>query len=138
MADFLRNLLLVAAGGALGSAARYLCLLAGAQLGWSAAWSVAVINLGGSFALGSLVPLVSLVGYAPKLLSPGGSQGVWLFLAVGVLGGYTTFSAFSLNLMETLQRGETLQVLFNIVGSVIGGMLCAFLGFYLTSGLLKV
>src|SRR4028119_2157888 len=86
------NVLLVALGGAIGSAARGLGgAFGGSRFGPEFPWGTFIVNVSGSFFIGVILSLV------------GGGQlpaGARLFLAVGVMGGYTTFSTYS---PETLQ-----------------------------------
>lgn len=106
-------------GGALGAGARH---LAGqAALRWAGAgfpWGTLFVNLAGGFAIGLL---------AGWLARNGGSEASRLFLAVGVLGGFTTFSAFSLETFLMIERGQfglaSLYVAASVVGSV--GLLSA-------------
>lgn len=94
-------ILLVMAGGALGAAARWgvgrvapASALAG---GWP--WSTFAVNLAGGFAMGLLAGWLALRGGSH-------GQALRLFLGVGLLGGFTTFSAFSLELVVMLERGR--------------------------------
>ncbi|MFJ5486868.1 CrcB family protein [Hansschlegelia beijingensis] len=81
--------LLVALGGALGSVARYLVNIASSRVfGMGFPWGTLTVNVVGGFAMGLLAALLALKG---------GSQEMRVFLMTGVLGGFTTFSAFSLD-----------------------------------------
>jgi CrcB protein len=94
--------LFVALGGALGSVARYACSgLAVRWLGVGFPWGTLFVNVTGSFAIGLLAALVSTDG-RPLL---GGDARA--FFMVGILGGFTTFSSFSLETLN-LARGGTL------------------------------
>ena len=117
------NLLLVMLGGALGAGARHLAGMA--QLRWlGPGFPVATlfVNLLGSLLMGLL---------AGWLVLRGGSEQMRLFLAVGILGGFTTFSAFSLELGLMLQRGELASAAAYVLASVLGGLLLLFLGLWL-------
>jgi len=92
----------VALGGALGSVARYACSSAAARwLGAGFPWGTLFVNVTGSFAIGVLAALVAADG-RPLL-----GADARAFLLVGVLGGFTTFSSFSLETLA-LARGVTL------------------------------
>jgi|AGTN01.1.fsa_nt_gi Integral membrane protein possibly involved in chromosome condensation len=91
------SVLCVAAGGALGSVARYLVtVLAGAWLGPGFPWGTLFVNIAGSAAMGVLAELGALVW------QPGPELRV--FLTVGILGGFTTFSAFSMDIAVLVER----------------------------------
>ena len=98
MSTWMRDLLLVAAGGALGSAARYgVGRLGGPQASGAIPWHTFLINATGAFAIGLLLVAAARLGW----------PGWWRpFLAVGILGGYTTFSTFSLETVELILRGS--------------------------------
>lgn len=88
---------LVALGGAIGAAGRYGAGLAATRLlpgAWP--WGTFFVNVSGSFAMGLVVGWLALKGTDQ-------GQSVKLFLATGVLGGFTTFSAFSLEVVEMIQ-----------------------------------
>lgn len=109
----------VALGGAIGSVLRYLTVLAaGAPLG------TAIVNIAGSFAMGVLFVLLS----SRTAISP--------LLMTGVLGGFTTFSAFSLDALKLWQSGQMLLALAYISGSVILSLVAVTLGAALTKGAL--
>ncbi|MGN6682489.1 MAG: fluoride efflux transporter CrcB [Devosia sp.] len=114
--------LLVAIGGALGSMARYgTGVLVGKA--WSASFPLGtmLINIVGSLAMGLLI------GYLVRT-TPAWQADARLFVAVGVLGGFTTFSSFSLDAVSMLERGELGLALFYVLGSVIIGIAALFAG----------
>ncbi|GLK75175.1 putative fluoride ion transporter CrcB [Methylopila jiangsuensis] len=91
--------LLVAFGGALGSVARHGVNVASARLfGSGFPFGTLTVNVAGGLAMGLLAGLFAL--------KTGASQNLRLFLMTGVLGGFTTFSAFSLDAMTLWERGE--------------------------------
>ena len=105
-------------GGAIGAALRYLAgiaLSSPSQHGFP--YATLAVNLAGGFAMGVLAALV-LRGVA--------SETVRLFIGVGVLGGFTTFSAFSLETFGMIERGDFTIAALYITVSVIGSV--AFLG----------
>ena len=115
--------LLVALGGALGSLLRYL-LGAWVQglLGPGFPWSTLLVN-----ALGSL-----LIGAVVRLSLEGALSGeARLFLAVGVLGGFTTFSSFSYETLALVQDGEALLALAYALGSLLLSFILVYLGYRL-------
>ena len=88
------HLLYVALGGAIGAGGRHLVGLATLRLfGSSFPWGTLAVNVIGSFLIGVLIETLALKVSAPA--------GVRLFLATGVLGGFTTFSAFDLRVIRT-------------------------------------
>ncbi len=114
------NVLLVAAGGALGAAARY--LLGGfvqARLGPGFPWGTFFVNVTGSFLIGVVLVLVE------RDALPSEAR---LFLAVGILGGYTTFSTFSYETLQLLVAGNAGGVLLNALGQLLVGFLAVYLG----------
>ena len=109
------QLLVVALGGALGSVGRYMFVVqAGRWFGLDFPWGILGVNLIGSFAMGLLV------GAGAHLLEM--AHEVRLFLAVGILGGFTTFSSFSLDAMALFQRGEWFAGTAYVGGSVLAGL----------------
>lgn len=113
--------LLVAAGGALGALARYLVTAgATAWLGSGFPWGTLIVNVAGSFLLGVLVGLLS-AAWTP----PGDMR---LFLATGFLGAFTTFSAFSLDVVSTFERGLNSLALLYVVASVVFSVLALLAG----------
>lgn len=118
----MKGLLLVALGGAVGSVARY--KLSGWVLHHTTNWTFPA----GTFAVNVIGCLVAgvLAGLAEKhgFLSPD----TRLLLFTGVLGGFTTFSAFGLETMFLLKRGDIWVAGANIVVSVLVGLLALWLG----------
>lgn len=105
----IRNLIFVAAGGALGASLRYVVnVAAGHVFGAGFPWGTVIVNVAGSFLMGVLVVVLAHKGgtrYAP-------------FLMTGVLGGFTTFSAFSLDALTIWERGQTGLAAAYVLGSV--------------------
>jgi CrcB protein len=121
-------ILAVAAGGALGSVARYLVGLQAARwLGVSFPWGTLAVNLAGSFAIGVIAEAV-LRGWA---IAP-----EWrAFLTVGILGGFTTFSAFSLDVANLIERGALGAAAVYVAASVVGSIAGLFAGLWLVRSL---
>ena len=118
------NLLLVAIGGAVGASLRHLVNVAALRiLGAGFPWGTFVINVAGSLAMGVFIELLGRRFNASNELR--------LFVATGILGGFTTFSAFSLDFAVLWQRGEILPAFGYALGSVIVSILALFLGLWL-------
>ena len=111
----------VAVGGALGSVLRYLVSHWFTQrLGPAFPWGTFAINVSGAFIIGVVLQLaVTRAGFNPY---------VRLFMATGILGGYTTFSAFAYETYLLGANGSSLQSLAYAGGSVIAGVAAAFAG----------
>ena len=117
----MKLLLLAILGGALGSGLRYLTNLACATwLGSGFPWATFIVNILGSFLMGAVV-----ASLAPHF---GGSPAVRTFLATGILGGFTTFSAFSLDAVELFERQRFTEFAFYVAGSVLLSMLALLVG----------
>jgi fluoride exporter len=124
----MNHLLLVAAGGAIGAGLRHLANLAALRLfGPNFPWGTMGINIVGSLAMGILIEAL--------MRRAGTSNELRLFVATGILGGFTTFSAFSLDFAVLLQRGDTGSALFYVLASVILSILALFLGLWLVRSL---
>src|SRR5437660_3668680 len=110
--------LLVFVGGGLGATLRHLINLTCARiLGTGFPWGTFIINISGSTVMGLIAGYLAFKGEA--------SQPWRLFLMTGVLGGYTTFSAYSLDAALLYERGELASAALYVVGSVvlsIGGL----------------
>ena len=121
-------LFLVMAGGALGSAGRYLTgrsMLS--LLGPDWPWGTMTVNLLGGLLMGLLT------GVLARVAAP---EGWRLFVAVGVLGGFTTFSSYSLEAVMLLERGQAGAAAIYIVGSVVLGLAGLFAGLLLMRAIL--
>ncbi len=118
----------VALGGALGSVSRYwLSDLVAARFGESFPWGTLVINVTGSFLIGIFAAFSDPDGRA--LISPGARQ----FLMIGICGGYTTFSSFSLQTLRLAQEDEWLYAGGNVILSVVLCLVAVWLGYWLGS-----
>ena len=102
----------VAVGGALGSIARYLVAIGvGRAFGTSFPWGILIINVSGSALIGAFIGLFALRWNLPET--------VRVFLTVGICGGYTTFSTFSLDAWYLIERGQAWSAFAYIAGSVV-------------------
>jgi CrcB protein len=119
---------LVGAGGALGAMARYGVSVLVGRL-WPSGFPLATIlvNIVGSLAMGLLV------GAMARLLPPWQAE-ARLFVAIGMLGGFTTFSSFSLDTIALIERGAMGQALLYIGLSVALSVLGLYLGLLITRG----
>lgn len=118
-----RDLAFVAAGGAVGSMMRYgVGKLMGPTADNVIPWHTFLINLTGAFAIGLLIALAARQGW----------PGWWRpLVAVGVLGGYTTFSTFSLEVVELALHGQPLLAGAYAGGSTVLGVAGCFAGLML-------
>jgi CrcB protein len=105
-----QTLSFIALGGALGSVLRYLMV---AAIG--APWGVAAVNVLGSFLIGALFVLIPRDGWQ-------------LFLMTGLLGGFTTFSAFSLDALKLFEQGQPGQAALYVLASVALSLIAVALG----------
>ncbi len=110
----MKLLLLAAAGGAIGAGGRYLVNVGvGRLIGVTAAfpWPTFVVNVVGSFLMGVVIGLLAL--------KFSGSTEIRTFIATGILGGFTTFSAFSADVVALLDRSDTGLAFVYILASVL-------------------
>ena len=125
--------LLVAGGGALGALGRYHLGLAVTRLvgrDMAFPWATLSANVLGSLAMGLLIAWLTRDGSAQGL----GEANMGLLLGVGLLGGFTTFSAFSLELVLMIQRGSIGLALLYAGLSVCAGVAALYLGLTVSRG----
>lgn len=119
----MRLLLLAAAGGAIGAGARHLInVVFGRLLISPFPWHTVLVNVAGSFAMGILVAVLAF-----KI---SGSTEIRTFFATGVLGGFTTFSAFSLDFATLVERGQTMPAMAYVAASVVMSIAALFAGMW--------
>ena len=112
----MNSLFPVMIGGAIGAGTRHLVGQAMlARLGPGFPWWTLSVNIVGSLAMGLLIGLLARSG--------AGGETTRLFVGVGILGGFTTFSSFSLEFWLLFERGQTGQAAFYVLASVIGALL---------------
>lgn len=122
-------ILLTAAGGAIGAVLRMLINQAGLRwLGSAFPYWTLFVNVTGSLAMGLLASFL--------LARSAQSDGLRAFLATGILGGYTTFSAFSLDFAALIEKGDTSAAMLYAGGSVAFSLLAVFLGLWLGRAML--
>lgn len=115
------NTLLVMAGGAIGAALRYQYgQLSGRLFGMNWPWGTLGVNVIGGLVMGLFAGWLAMRAQ--------GGEGLRLFFAVGVLGGFTTFSSFSLETMAMIQRGEWTSAGLYALASVVASVAALALG----------
>ena len=119
----LRNILLVALGGAVGSVCRY--LLSGMNVA-SWPWGTFAVNILGSLIIGLLVGLVSKGIVSPEMK---------LLLVTGFCGGFTTFSTFANESFSMMKAGDALQMALYVGASVVIGILAVWAGMNLSGSI---
>jgi len=119
--------LIVAFGGALGTVARYLISVAGLSFSHELPLSTVLINVTGSFVIGLFGTLTLVDGRFPA------SENARLFVMVGLCGGYTTFSAFTLQTLDLLRSGAVVRAAINIIASVFLCLLAVALGHWVAA-----
>jgi CrcB protein len=127
----MNTLLAVALGGAIGAGARHLFNLQALRLfGPNFPWGTIGVNIIGSLLMGVIAGLFAFkVDLSPEWRS---------FLATGILGGFTTFSAFSLDAANLMQRGDMGLAVAYMGGSIAAGIGALFLGLFLVKAMLSV
>ncbi len=117
------NLLWVAAGGAIGASLRHLVGTASLRiLGSSFPWGTLFVNVFGSLLMGLFIAWLTK--------RTGTSNELRLFFATGVLGGFTTFSAFSLDVVNMVERGAMTSAFGYIAASVVISLAAVFIGLW--------
>jgi len=119
------NYLLVGAGGALGAVSRYQAgRLAFRWFGPEQIWGTFAVNIAGGLLMGVLIGWLAATGRADQ-------QYIRLFGAVGFLGGFTTFSAFSLEVANMVERKAILPAFGYAASSVVVALAAVFVGLWL-------
>ncbi len=120
--------LIVMLGGAIGTFARYAISVAALPISQSLPWGTIVINILGSFIIGLFGTLTLAHGRYPA------PENLRLFVMIGICGGFTTFSSFSLQTLDLLRNGAVLRAGINIVASVVLCVLAVALGHFIATG----
>jgi CrcB protein len=125
----MNNLVLVAVGGAAGSICRYLVgLWTLRQFGGNFPWGTLAVNIVGSFVIGFIAEMISRrFGASPEMR---------LLLITGFLGGFTTFSAFSLDVVALFERGSMIVAGGYVLASVVISLCAVFAGLALGRAML--
>ncbi|MDE2516355.1 MAG: fluoride efflux transporter CrcB [Rhodospirillales bacterium] len=114
--------LIVMLGGALGTLARYLIAIAALPISRHLPWGTVLINIAGSFLIAFFGTLTVAHGRYPV------SENLRLFVMIGICGGFTTFSSFSLQTLDLLRGGAFGRAAVNVVASVLLCVLAAGIG----------
>jgi CrcB protein len=120
----------IAIGSALGGMARYWCSgIAARLIGETFPWGTMIVNITGSFIIGFFATLTGPDGrvFADTLTRQ--------FVMIGICGGYTTFSSFSLQTLALLQDGEGVLASANVALSVIACLLAVWAGYALAASI---
>ena len=123
----LTTCLIVMLGGALGTLARYLIGLAALPISQDLPWGTIIINILGSFIIGFFGTMTLAHGRYPV------PENLRLFVMIGICGGFTTFSSFSLQTLDLLRAGAPFRAGINIVTSVVLCVLAVAVGHYIAS-----
>lgn len=129
----MKSLILVMLGGGLGAGLRHLVgKLALGALGPGLPWGTFAVNVLGGLAMGLLVGALARFG---DTIAASHAHDVRLLLGVGLLGGFTTFSAFSLEAVLMIERGQLLLASGYAIGSVASSIAALFAGLALMRGI---
>lgn len=117
------NLLLVALGGAIGASFRHLAGIAALRImGSGFPWGTLFVNVFGSLIMGLFIAWLTK--------KSGVSNELRLFVATGILGGFTTFSAFSLDVANMFERGDMMSTAGYVLASVVLSVAAVFMGLW--------
>ncbi|HSN71297.1 MAG TPA: fluoride efflux transporter CrcB [Steroidobacteraceae bacterium] len=123
---------LIAFGSALGGVARYWCSsLIAERVGETFPWGTWTVNVAGSFLIGVLAGFAAPEGriyFSPELRQ---------FLMIGVLGGFTTFSSFSVQTLMLIRDGDWLAAIANVLLSVAACLLAVWAGYALSEAVVR-
>lgn len=122
----MENILLIFTGGGIGAVCRYLTTThIGARFGTVFPWGTLAVNTIGSFLMGLIMGVLLLLTERAEISL---AEPARLLLTVGFLGGFTTFSSFSLETLTLMRGGSTFYVFANIAANILLGLLTAWLG----------
>lgn len=121
--------MLITAGGVLGTLARYVVSVWALPISHDLPWGTMIINISGSFINGVFGTLALAHGRFPM------SEIVRLFVMIGLCGGFTTYSSFSLQTLDLMRNGAMLRAAVNILASVTLCLLAVALGHAIASRL---
>ena len=117
-------------GGGLGAVCRYLATTAiGARFGMMFPFGTLFVNTLGSFLMALIMGFLLTMAKAHNLLS----EPLRLLLAVGFLGGFTTFSSFSMETLTLIRSGSVVLAFSNIAANVLLGLISAIAGLYIAT-----
>ncbi|AHB97825.1 fluoride efflux transporter CrcB [Francisella orientalis] len=126
-------MILVGIGGGLGAMSRFALAQATANISKQIPIGILMCNIIGSLIIGMMAAFL----IQTKLFNEDISTYVRSLFVTGFLGGFTTFSSFSLDILNLLQRGEALLAIGYILVSVIVSLIAVILGFYLIMGVYR-
>ncbi|AJI75676.1 crcB-like family protein [Francisella philomiragia subsp. philomiragia ATCC 25015] len=126
-------LILVGIGGGLGAMSRFALTQATASISKQIPIGILLCNIIGSLIIGMIAAFL----IQTKLFNEDISTYVRSLFVTGFLGGFTTFSSFSLDILNLLQRGEALLAISYILVSVIVSLIAVILGFYFIMGIYR-
>jgi CrcB protein len=125
----MQNILLAAVGGAIGSVLRYLVgVFSTRWFGPSFPWGTLTVNVVGAFVIGLMVEMIARrFNASPELR---------VFIVTGIIGGFTTWSSFTLDTMVLFERGATTAAFAYVVGSLVVSFAAIFAGLALGRAML--
>ncbi|WP_341718727.1 fluoride efflux transporter CrcB [Micromonospora sp. FIMYZ51] len=114
----------IAVGGAVGALARHGLAVALPHPPAGFPWATFAVNVSGCLLIGVLMVLITELWRAPRLVRP--------FLGVGVLGGYTTFSTYAVEVQQAVAAGAARTALLYLAGTLVAALVAVRLGLTLT------
>lgn len=122
-------LAVIAGGGVVGALARYAVHLMLPHRSGQFPWSTFLVNVSGCLAIGILMVLIGEVWPGQRLLRP--------FLGVGVLGGYTTFSTYAIDIQQAVTAAAAATALLYLAATVLGALLAVWTGATITTRVVR-
>ncbi len=124
------KILYLIAGGAIGTGARYFVSgIAQKYMGSGFPWGTLIVNVSGAFVIGLIWGLFETVEIR---------SGFRIFVFIGILGGFTTFSSYALETMNLYKQGEIKMAVFNILVNNILAIVLVFVGFMAARGIIGI